>query len=91
MIQISRYNITFEGVKEAERKKATINAISNLSAMFAITLFDKYNWDREQINNLLNQVMHECDCVTAGTVEMKDILQWVLDNGIEIEIPRKER
>lgn len=82
-------NLTLRVMAEAERKQATMNAIVNLSAVFAITLHDKFGFGKDRINKLLDNVMNQIDCCNANTVSMNDILKWVLDYGIKIEIPGK--
>jgi hypothetical protein len=65
-------------------------AISTISAAMCITLHDKWNFTKDQLNVLLLQISEQFDCVLKDYVTMEDIEQWCKDYGIINMIELKE-
>lgn len=69
-----------------EVKHLAINeTIKGLTAAFIISLSDEFGFGIKRMSRLLDKVQNQFECIEAGTVELEDLIEWVLEFGIDIK------
>lgn len=69
-----------------EVKHLAINeTIKSLTAAFIISLSDEFGFGIKRMSRLLDKVQNQFECIEAGTVELEDLVEWVLEFGIDIK------
>ena len=86
------YNISQQQLKdmvsdeiEETKQKAISYTTSCLSAAFIIALHDQYGFGIKRLENVLDKVKLQFECIDAGTVTVEDLVAWCLDYGIKVD------